>query len=55
LSRGVLYCAALGLVHQVASSAVKTSIDLDAPLIIACTETGNSVRYLMKYRPKVRL
>lgn len=34
---------------------MRTSLDLNAKLIIVCTETGNSVRLLAKYRPHARI
>ncbi|KAJ3209666.1 hypothetical protein HDU82_000351 [Entophlyctis luteolus] len=37
--------------ESVASSAVKTSWDLHAPLIIVLTQTGNTARAICKYRP----
>lgn len=30
-------------------------MDLNAKLIIVCTETGNSARMLAKYRPQARI
>ena len=39
--------------ESVASSAVKTAIDLDATMVIVLTETGNTARLLAKYRPDV--
>lgn len=30
-------------------------MDLNAKLIIVCTETGNSARLLAKYRPQARI
>lgn len=41
----------MDVTESVASSAVKTSIELEAKLIVACSETGRSVRSLAKYRP----
>jgi len=37
--------------ESIASSAVKTSIDISASLIIVCSEGGNSARLIAKYRP----
>lgn len=37
--------------ESIASSAVKTSRDVDAKLIIVLTETGNTARLIAKYRP----
>ena len=56
-----LYYGVIGSVHKelsrilpmqeaVASSAVKTAMDIDAPCIIVCSETGNSARLVAKYR-----
>jgi len=39
-------------VESVCSSAVKTSLDADGPLIVALTETGHTARLIAKYRPK---
>jgi pyruvate kinase len=39
--------------EAVASSAVKTCIDMGAKAIIVCSETGNSARLVSKYRPGV--
>lgn len=39
--------------EAVASSAVKTHLDTKAACIIVCSETGNSVRLVAKYRPNV--
>jgi pyruvate kinase len=41
--------------EAVASSAVKTAIDVGAKAIIVCTESGNSARLLAKYRPPQRV
>ena len=35
------------------SSAIRTSLDIYADLIIVLTEHGNSARIVAKYRPKV--
>lgn len=37
--------------ESVASSAVKTAIDLDAAMVVVLTETGTTARLLAKYRP----
>lgn len=37
--------------EAVASSAVKTALDLHAKAIIVCSETGNTARLVCKYRP----
>ena len=37
--------------EAVASSAVKTAVDMGAKCIIVCSETGNSARLVAKYRP----
>jgi len=37
----------------VASSAVKTSWDVQAKMIIVLTESGNTARLIAKYRPMV--
>lgn len=37
--------------ESIASSAVKTSIDIDAKLIIVMSETGKMARYVAKFRP----
>jgi len=39
-------------VESVCSSAVKTIVDSQCPLIIALTETGQTARLIAKYRPK---
>lgn len=44
---------ALSVAESVASSAVKTAMDLKACLIIVCTETGNTVRLVAKYCPNI--
>jgi len=38
-------------VEAICSSAVKTAIDADSPLILALTETGHTARTIAKYRP----
>lgn len=42
---------AMTIGEAVASSAVKTAIDMGAKVIIVCSETGNSARLVAKYRP----
>lgn len=37
--------------ESLASSAVKTAIDIEAKLIVCLSETGNTARLLAKYRP----
>lgn len=37
--------------ESVASSAVKTAIDLRATMVVVLSETGNTARLLAKYRP----
>jgi len=39
-------------VESICTSAVKTSLECDGPLIVALTETGHTARLLAKYRPK---
>ena len=39
--------------EAIASSAVKTVIDMGAKCIVVCSETGNSARLIAKYRPAV--
>nr|AIT69995.1 pyruvate kinase [Dictyopteris undulata] len=39
--------------ESVASSAVKTAIDLKASMVVVLTETGTTARLLAKYRPEV--
>lgn len=39
------------IAEAVASSAVKTTVDMGAKAIIVCSETGNSARLVSKYRP----
>jgi len=40
-------------VEAITSAAVKTSIDLDAGMILVLTETGNTARLVAKYKPAV--
>jgi pyruvate kinase len=42
-------------IEAYASAAAKTALDAGACLIIALTETGKSVRFLAKYRPKATI
>lgn len=39
--------------ESVASSAVKTAIDIKAAMVVVLTETGTTARLLAKYRPEV--
>lgn len=39
--------------ESVASSCVKTAIDLDAAMVVVLTETGTTARLLAKYRPNM--
>jgi len=41
----------LGTAESIASSAVKTSIDIDSKAIIVCSESGATARMIAKYRP----
>ena len=41
----------MSIAEAVASSAVKTAIDMGAKCVIVCSETGNSARLVAKYRP----
>ena len=41
----------MSISEAVASSAVKTAVDLGAKCLIVCSETGNSARLVAKYRP----
>ncbi len=43
------------MTESVASSAVETSIDVHAKLIMCFTETGYSAKLLAKYRPEARI
>jgi pyruvate kinase len=43
----------MSIAEAVASSTVKTQIDMGAKVIIVCSETGNSARLVAKYRPGV--
>jgi len=42
----------MSTIEAFASSAAKTSFDAGAPLIVCLTESGATVRYVAKYRPK---
>jgi len=42
-------------VESICSSAVKATIDAEAPLILALTETGHTARMIAKYRPKATI
>jgi len=42
----------MSMVESVCSSAVETSLDCEAPLIICLTETGHSAMLIAKYRPR---
>merc|ERR1712176_1246742 len=42
----------MSMVESVCSSAVETSLDCEAPLIIALTETGHTATLIAKYRPQ---
>ncbi|KAE9272369.1 hypothetical protein PF008_g30119, partial [Phytophthora fragariae] len=39
--------------EAVASSAVKTAIDINAKMLVVLTETGNTARLVAKYRPQM--
>lgn len=41
----------MSVTEAIASSAVKTVIDIGAKVIVVCSETGNSARLVSKYRP----
>jgi pyruvate kinase len=41
----------MSIAEAVASSAVKTAIDIGAKAILVCSETGNTARLVAKYRP----
>eukprot|EP00475_Leptophrys_vorax_P019051 TRINITY_DN2602_c0_g1_i1.p1 TRINITY_DN2602_c0_g1~~TRINITY_DN2602_c0_g1_i1.p1 ORF type:complete len:550 (-),score=161.80 TRINITY_DN2602_c0_g1_i1:41-1564(-) len=43
--------ADVSIAEAIASSAVKTAIDLKAALLIVLTETGSTARFVAKYRP----
>jgi pyruvate kinase len=45
----------MGTSESIASSAVKTAIDLGCNAIIVCTETGNTARLVAKYRPEAHI
>jgi pyruvate kinase len=39
--------------EAIASSAVKTAIDMNARMVVVLTETGNTARLVAKYRPQI--
>lgn len=39
--------------EAIASSAVKTALDMDAKMLVVLTESGNTARMVAKYRPKM--
>jgi pyruvate kinase len=41
--------------ESIASSAVKTAIDVNAKAIIVCSETGNTARQIAKFRPGMKV
>merc|ERR1719330_868153 len=41
--------------ESIASSAVKTAIDVNAKAIIVCSETGNTARQVSKFRPGMKV
>merc|ERR1719379_620100 len=43
--------AKISTVEAVCSSAVRAAMDMDAPLVLALTETGYTARLIAKYRP----
>ena len=45
----------MGPVESIASSGVITAMDLKAKLILVCTNSGETARYVCKYRPEVSL
>jgi len=45
----------LSTAESIASSAVKTSIDIDSKAIIVCSESGATARLIAKYRPGMAL
>lgn len=50
--RDSLSYISLSISEAVASSAVKAAFDLNASLVIVFTETGNTARFVAKYRPR---
>jgi pyruvate kinase len=44
-------CGTMSIPEAIASSAVKTQIDMGAKVVVVCSETGNSARLVAKYRP----
>eukprot|EP01036_Dinobryon_divergens_P052003 gene52003-69582_t len=53
IRQAVLAKGGMSRAESVASSAVKTAIDLGAKLILTLTETGSTARLVAKYRPAV--
>merc|ERR1719223_485032 len=47
--------AHLSTSESIASSAVKTAIDVNAKAIIVCSETGNTARQVAKFRPGMKV
>jgi len=45
----------IGTPESIASSAVKTAIDINCRCIIVCSETGTTARFIAKYRPGMPL
>merc|ERR1719445_1578750 len=45
----------LDTAESIASSAVKTSIDVGAKAIIVCSESGRTARLIAKYRPAAKI
>lgn len=45
----------MSVAEAVASSAVKTAMDMGAKGIIVCSETGNTARLIAKYRPPMHV
>jgi pyruvate kinase len=43
---------AVSVAEAIGSSAVKTALDLRASMLIVLTETGQTARYVAKYRPE---
>ena len=41
--------------EAIASSAVKTAVDIEAKVIIVCSESGNTARLVAKYRPRAHV
>jgi len=51
----ILNQGAFSPTESTCSSAVKASLDSNAPLIVALTETGSTARILAKYRPQCQI